>query len=113
VTDGSRGIVVGMLDTGIDYRHPDLAANVWSAPSAFSVTISGQVINCPAGSHGVNAILRNCDPLDDDGHGANTAGVVAAAGTNAVGVTGVSRLTSLIGLKFLTSTGVGTTSDAI
>ena len=113
VTEGSRSIVVGMLDTGIDYNHPDLAANVWSAPSAFSVTISGQTINCPAGTHGFNAILRNCDPKDDDGHGTSTAGIVGAAGNNAFGLTGVSRVASLIGLKFLSAAGAGTTADAV
>src|SRR5262249_59645611 len=48
---GSRNAVVGIVDTGIDYTHPDLAANVWSAPAAFTVTIAGRTITCPAGTH--------------------------------------------------------------
>jgi hypothetical protein len=45
----------------IDYTHPDLADNMWSAPSSFTVTIAGQQITCPAGSHGFNAITMSCN----------------------------------------------------
>ncbi len=55
---GSRNTVVGIVDTGIDYTHPDLAGNVWSAPASFSVTIAGQTITCAAGTHGFNALTR-------------------------------------------------------
>ena len=69
VSTGSAATVVAVIDTGIDYPHPDLAANVWSAPFSFNVVIGGQTITCPAGAHGFNAITRTCDPLDDNGHG--------------------------------------------
>ena len=49
VSTGSTSIVVGVINTGVDYNHPDLAANIWSAPAAFTVTVGGQTINCPAG----------------------------------------------------------------
>jgi len=113
ITEGSRGIVVGIVDSGIDYLNADLAPNIWSAPTAFSVTISGQTIHCPAGSHGFNAINKTCDPMDDRGHGTNMAGIIGATGNNGRAISGVSRLTSMMGLKFLNSTGVGTTADAI
>jgi len=113
VAEGSRDFVVGMIDSGIDYSHPDLIANIWSAPSAFSVIIAGQVIQCAAGTHGFNAISRTCDPMDDDGHGTYTAGIVGASGNNAVAVSGVSRVANMMALKFLNSSGQGTTVDAI
>ena len=113
VTTGSRAHVIGVIDTGIDYRHPDLAANIWSAPYAFSVTVGGRVINCAAGSHGFNAITNTCDPMDDHYHGTHVAGTIGAVGNNGIGVAGVNWAASMMGLKFLSSSGSGSTADAI
>jgi subtilisin family serine protease len=110
---GSRSIVVGVVDTGIDYNHPDLAANVWSAPAQFTVTIGGQAITCAAGTHGFNAITKTCNPMDDQYHGTHVSGTIGAVGNNGVGVAGVNWVTSLMGLKFLGSNGSGNTADAV
>src|SRR5713226_3287399 len=113
ISTGSRANVAAVIDTGIDYRHPDLAANVWSAPAAFTVTIGGQSITCPAGSHGFNAITNVCDPLDDNNHGSHVSGTIGAVGNNGIGVVGVNWTASIMGSKFLDATGTGTTADAI
>ena len=113
VSTGSSRVVVGMVDTGINYNHPDLAPNVWSAPTSFTVTLSRGPVTCPAGSHGFNALTRSCDPMDDHGHGTHTAGTVGAAGNNSLGVVGVNWTTALMGLKMLDSHGTGLDSDAI
>src|SRR5215813_1142243 len=113
VATGSRANVVMVIDTGIDYTHPDLVANMWSAPASFSVTIGGTSIVCGAGTHGFNAITRTCDPLDDNNHGTHVAGTIGAAGNNAVGVSGVNWTAAIMGAKFLDRTGTGSTADAI
>src|SRR5687768_2852334 len=113
VTTGSQSTVVGIVDTGIDYPHPDLAANIWAAPRAFSVTLGDLVITCAAGSHGFNAITNTCNPFDDHSHGTHVAGTIGAVGNNAVGVTGVNWTASMMGLKFLDANGGGTLADAI
>src|SRR5215813_8956984 len=113
VSTGSSSIVVGVIDTGVDYNHPDLAANIWSAPAAFSVTLGGQTINCPAGSHGFNAVNNTCNPLDDNNHGTHTSGTIGATGNNGSGVVGVNWSASIMGLKFLSASGSGNTADAI
>ncbi|MDT7778574.1 MAG: hypothetical protein QOC99_1086 [Acidobacteriota bacterium] len=113
ISTDSRNQVVAVLDSGIDYNHPDLAPNVWSAPAAFSVTISGVTVNCPAGTHGVNTITNTCDPLDDHNHGSNVSGIIGAAGNNSVGVTGINWQTNVLGIKWLNSSNSGFISDAI
>lgn len=113
VTTGSTANVVAVIDTGIDYTHPDLAANMWRAPAAFTVVIGGQSITCAAGTVGFNAINRTCNPADDEGHGTHVAGTIGAVGDNGIGVAGVNWTASLMALKFLGSNGSGTTANAI
>jgi subtilisin family serine protease len=113
ISHDSPDQVVAILDSGIDYNHPDLSPNVWTAAAPFSVTISGTTINCPAGSRGVNTINNTCDPQDDHNHGTNVSGIIGAAGNNGVGVTGVNWRTQLLGIKWLNSNNSGFISDAI
>lgn len=110
---GGTSAVIGIVDTGIDYTHPDLAANVWSAPTAFSVTIQGVPVICPAGSHGFNAITFSCDPRDDHNHGTHVSGTIGATGNNSLGVVGVNWRAQMMGLKFLNASGSGSVSGAI
>ncbi|GAC1419675.1 MAG: hypothetical protein NVSMB62_12650 [Acidobacteriaceae bacterium] len=105
VTTGTSNVVVGVVDTGIDYNHPDLASNVWTNP--------GGIGGCPAGTHGFNAITKGCDPMDDGYHGTHVSGTIGAVGNNSAGVVGVNWTTSIMALKFLDGSGSGTTSDAI
>ncbi len=108
LTKGSRDIVVGVIDTGLYYEHPDLKDNVWCAPEAFEVKIGNDVIPCGAGSHGYNALAetldKRCDPLDGiqtSGNGTHVSGTIGAVGNNHKGVVGVNWYTKLIGLKFI------------
>ncbi|MGN6169803.1 MAG: S8 family serine peptidase [Solirubrobacteraceae bacterium] len=99
VTTGSPSIVVGTTDTGLDYTHPDLAANVWSNP--------GGIGGCPAGTHGYNFVANTCDPMDTDnayhGHGTHVAGIIGAVGNNGIGVAGMNWSTTILPVKFLNS----------
>ncbi len=121
---GSTANVVAVLDTGMDYTHPDLVANLWSAPAPFTMTLAGRTFTCPAGTHGINAIRLHfpsstdaqiCDPFDDhnQGHGTHVAGTIGATGNNGVGVVGVNWTTRIMPLKFLNSSGNGSTLDAV
>lgn len=110
---GSTSNVVAIIDTGIDYTHPDLAANVWSAPTDFTVNVSGSPVTCAAGTHGFNAITRTCNPMDDHHHGTHVSGTIGAVGNNGIGVVGVNWTARLMGIKFLDAQGSGSTADAI
>ncbi|HTF23719.1 MAG TPA: FG-GAP-like repeat-containing protein [Candidatus Limnocylindria bacterium] len=113
LSTGSSNVVVAMIDTGIDYNHEDLRANVWSNPTSYSATIDGVSINCAAGTHGFNAVKATCDPLDDNGHGTHVSGTIGAVGNNGIGVAGVNWSVQILACKFLDASGGGTLSDAI
>lgn len=110
---GSTNYLVAVVDTGIDYTHPDLQPNSWSAPAPFTVTIAGSTVTCPAGSHGFNSITLACDPMDDNKHGTHVSGTIGGAGNNGQGVVGVNWTTRLMGIKFLNASGSGYVADAV
>ena len=96
----SSDVVVAIIDTGIDFTHPDLVANLW--------TDTG-------GSHGFNCIKGKCAKggSDDFGHGTHVAGTIGAAANNGIGIAGINWRVQLMSLKFLDSSGSGFTSDAV
>ncbi len=84
ITLGDPSVVVGDIDTGLDYTHPDLAANVDFTNS----------VSCVGG-------VPNTDPaawMDDNGHGTHTAGTIAAA-KNDIGIVGVAPHVKIAGIK--------------
>ncbi len=112
LTTGSSDVVIGIVDTGISYNHPALAANVWVNP----LEIAGNGIDDDNDGyiddiHGINAIKKNGDPMDDNGHGTHVAGIIGAQGSNSV--SGVNKKVSMIACKFLDADGSGNVSDAI
>lgn len=114
ISTGSSNVVVAVIDTGIDYNHPDLAPNIWSSPTSFTQTYGQYTINCPAGSHGYTPSAGNpyaCDPMDLDGHGTHVAGIIGAVGNNNLGVSGVNWNVQLMACKMTED--LDTTSGAI
>jgi subtilisin family serine protease len=115
ITTGSSANVVAVIDSGIDYNHVDLADNMWRSPDGFTVTLGSNVVTCPAGTHGVNAVTNTCDPMDDNiySHGTHVSGTIGAVGNNSVGVTGVNWSIQLMACKFLDSGGSGYLSGVL
>ena len=114
LTTGSASIVVGVIDTGVDYTHPDLAANVWTNPGEVpSNGIDDDGNGFVDDVHGYDFANGDGDPMDDNGHGTHVSGTIAAAGDNGQGITGVNWNGSVMALKFLDAQGNGFTSAAV
>lgn len=94
----ASNVVVTVTDTGVNYLHEDLVANMWSDPLT--------------GDHGYDALDDDSDPMDLSGHGSHCAGTIGAKGNNGIGVTGVAWDVQIMAGRFIGEHG-GTVSDAI
>jgi len=111
---GSSDVVVGVIDTGVDYNHPDLLVNMWINPGE----IAGNGLDDDGNGfvddvHGYDFYNNDGDPMGDHSHGTHVAGTIEAVGDNGVSVAGVSWSTSIMALKFLGGNGSGSSSDAV
>ena len=116
------GIVVAVIDSGVDYNHPDLLGNIWSNPGETGVDAIGR----NKASNGVDDdgngfvddfrgwdfVNSDNDPMDDNSHGTHIAGLVAAK-RDGVGITGTAPTAKIMPLKILNRTGVGKIRDEI
>ncbi|MCP4702290.1 MAG: S8 family serine peptidase, partial [Gammaproteobacteria bacterium] len=103
-----------VIDTGVDYNHPDLAANMWRNPGEIPDNgIDDDANGFIDDVYGWDFVNEDNDPSDDHGHGTHVAGTIAAAGDNGIGITGVNRSGKIMALKFISANGSGYVSDAI
>ncbi|MCH8271682.1 MAG: S8 family serine peptidase, partial [Candidatus Marinimicrobia bacterium] len=114
LSTGSKDVIVGVIDTGIDSNHVDLRANTWHNPGE----IPGNGVDDDGNGYiddiyGWDFVNNDNDPFDDNGHGTHVSGTIGAKGNNGIGIVGVNWDVSLMALKFLSGSGSGSTSDAI
>lgn len=87
---GNRNVTIAIVDTGVDYTHPDLAGSYLSG--------------------GYDWVNGDADPWDDNGHGTHCAGIAAASTDNGIGIAGIARA-QVLAEKVLNAQGSGYTSD--
>jgi len=118
VATGSSSAVVGIIDTGVDFSHPDLSGRSWVNPGEDCTGCRTNGVDDDGNGYvddwrGWDFVNNDNDPFDDHGHGTHVAGTIGAKANNGVGVAGVNWDVRIAGLKFLDEFGGGTLADAI
>ena len=102
-TTGSRSTVIAVIDSGVDFSHPDLINNQWLNPMP----------GAEGDMHGWDFVSNSPTIQDEQGHGTAIAGIIAAEGNNSIGTTGVMWRAALMSLRVLDNTGTGDIANAV
>ena len=98
-TTGSSNTVIAIVDTGVDFNHPDLVANIWRNPGEAADGADNDGNGFIDDLRGWNFVDDNSDVMDLNGHGTQVAGIAAAVGNNGIGTVGVSWNSKIMALK--------------
>lgn len=114
ITEGGPDTVVAIIDTGVNYRHPDIEANLWT--NLFEIPDNGLDDDGNGfidDVHGWDFADHDPIPMDASGHGTHVAGIIASEGNNGTGVAGVAGRVRIMPLRFMNAFDTGSTADAV
>ncbi|UCG50444.1 MAG: S8 family serine peptidase [Candidatus Latescibacterota bacterium] len=111
--DTGTNVLIGVVDTGGDYNHEDLAANIFTNPNEIPNNgVDDDHNGYVDDVRGWDFVDDDNDPMDDVSHGTHVSGTIAAVGNNSVGIVGVCWSARILPLKTLDAAGRGTVFDA-
>lgn len=115
ITTGSRDVVVAVIDTGVDFKIPDLTANAWvnQAEANGQPGVDDDKNGYVDDIHGYNFVRDNGDSTDDNSHGSHCSGTIGGQGDDGRGIVGVNWNVSIMAVKFLDAAGSGTLANAV
>lgn len=113
-------VIIAVLDSGIDYTHPELLDNLWINPGEIEnngIDDDGNGLVDDVHGWNFNSMTEtnpgDSNIFDADGHGSHVSGVIAATGNNAIGIAGVCWTAQIMVLKFLNENGVGSSAGEV
>ncbi|MCK4365535.1 MAG: S8 family serine peptidase [Thermoplasmatales archaeon] len=100
VTTGDQDIVIAVIDSGVDYNHPDLADNIWVNEDEIpDNNVDDDGNDFVDDVRGWDFVNKDNDPMDSYGHGTHCAGIAAAVTNNSIGVAGVCWNSKIMSIK--------------
>ena len=100
VTQGSKNVIVAVIDTGIDANHPELKPNLWKAPGSNGQPGSGSV-------YGWDFVTKSANPTDSHGHGTHIAGIIGGIANSKAGTAGVAQNVQIMAVRYYDETAPG------
>ncbi|MGL1937358.1 MAG: S8 family serine peptidase, partial [Fibrobacterales bacterium] len=114
ISTGSENVIIGVIDSGVDYLHPDLKDNMWVnvneiPDNGIDDDGNGYIDDI----NGYDFYNNDADPMDDHNHGTHVSGTIAGKANNNIGVAGVMWKAKIMALKFISKDNEGSLEGAI